>query len=349
MENGVCNIAAGLRARGFDIHAACLERPGTFASRFGPGDRLHVLGKGSGFSLRATWNLARLLVRLRPHILHTHNLGPLIYAGLSTLGGRTARVIHGEHAQLAPWELEPRRLKQRHRLYRGCRAIHTVSKGQMDELVARGFSAKKLSSIPNGVDTERFSPKGKAAAKAALEIPQDALTIGLVGRFGPFKRHDALLTAFESISLPHPAARLVFVGAGGSEEARIRSLAGAHPRVVFTGFRADSEACYRALDLLVIPSSNEGMSNAALEAMACGIPVLGNIGCGHEEIISTGSDGIIGDLSSPAEIARNVIELLNFPERLVDMGQRARLTVETRFSISAMLDAYEQLYRAHAH
>ena len=344
MENGVCNLAAGLVARGVETHVACLERSGAFAARISGGSNIHLLQKGGGFSLRAAWNLARLLGKLRPSVLHTHNLGPLIYAGLVTLGGRTRRILHGEHAQLAPWELEPRRIRQRTRLYRGCRAIHTVSRGQLVELGGLGFPVEKMTSIPNGVDTARFISGDRALAKQQNGIPQDALVIGLVGRFGPFKRHDALLEAFTEISAQFPQARLLFVGGGGSEESRIRELARDNARVHLTGFRADPEACYRAMDLLAVPSSNEGMSNAILEAMACGVPVLGNQGCGHEEVVSEGINGRIADLKTPADIAREITALLRGP--LDRMGDEARRTVQGRFSLGAMLDEYEQIYRA---
>ncbi len=339
MENGVCNIANGLAARQCETHVACLERLGAFANRLtGPA---YVLGKSGGFSLLAVFNLARLLFRLRPAVLHTHNLGPLIYANLATLGGRTCRIVHGEHSQLAPWELEPRRLRQRQRLYRGCRAIHTVSRGQVDDLVRHGFSSEIIRSIPNGVDTERFAPGDRAEARRALGLAENEPVVGLVARFGPFKRHDALIAA-------RPNAQLLFVGGGGSEEARVRQLASSNSRVHFTGFRSDPETCYRAMDLLALPSTNEGMSNAALEAMACGVPAIGNVGCGHEEVITSGDNGVIADLAEPASLSREIAELLAKPDRLVDMGRRARMTVEARFSISAMLDAYEQLYRANA-
>ena len=341
MENGVCNLAAGLHARGVETHVACLERSGAFAARIPGGGNVHVLRKGGGFSLRAVWNLARLLGKVRPSVLHTHNLGPLIYAGLATLGGRTRRILHGEHAQLAPWELEPRRLRQRTRLYRGCRAIHTVSRGQLDELVRLGFPSGKITSIPNGVDTARFTSGDRASAKQHAGLPDDALVVGLVGRFGPFKRHDALLEALPAIT---PPVHLLFVGGGGSEEGRIRELARAHARVHLTGFRADPEACYRAMDLLVVPSTNEGMSNAILEAMACGVPVLGNHGCGHEEVITDGINGRIANLAQPADLAREITALLHQP--LANMAQEARRTVLSRFSITSMLDAYEHTYRA---
>ncbi len=194
----------------------------------------------------------------------------------------------------------------------------------------------------------RFTPGNQSQSREALGISKDAAVVGLVGRFGPYKRHDALLTALGEIARNIPDAHLLFVGGGGSEESRIRELAAKSDRVHFAGFRKDPETCFRAMDLLAIPSSNEGMSNAALEGMACGIPVLGNIGCGHDEVIASGKDGVVADLATPADIAREITSILANPQRLVDMGREARITVETRFSMHAMLDAYEQLYRAHA-
>src|SRR6185369_5321094 len=134
--------------------------------------------------------------------------------------------------------------------------------------------------------------------------------------------------------------------AGGSEETHIRKRAAAsefRERILLPGCQADPAPCYRALDLLAIPSTNEGMSNAALEAMASGVAVLANPGCGHEQMITPGHDGLIADLSTEAALAQQLGELLATPERLVDMGQAARITVATRFSLHAMLNAYEQL------
>lgn len=350
MENGVCNIARGLQSRGCETHIACLERRGAFAKRLPQSENINVLGKRGGFSLRAVWALARTLRRVRPHIIHTHNLGPLIYSALATLGGRTYPILHGEHSQLAPWELEPRRLRQRHKLYRACRAIHTVSQSQLDELLSLGFPTNKLSAIANGVDTAHFSPADRTTSRSALGLPAEAIVLGLVGRFGPFKKHDVLLAAFERLAANYPQLRLVFIGAGGSEEHRIRALASAssfRERIQLLGFHADPAPLYRALDLLVIPSVNEGMSNAALEAMACAVPVLGNPGCGHEQLLTSGTDGVLADISTPELLCSAITPLLSTPQALVDMGLHARTTVELRFPLKKMLDAYEQLYRAH--
>src|ERR1700733_14976359 len=129
MENGVVNMAGALERRGFEMHIACLEREGAFAGRLPAPDRVQVMGKTQGFSRRAAVRLASEISRIRPAVVHSHNLGPLIYGSLATAFGLRCPLIHGEHSQLTPDERLPRRLRQRRWLYRGCRLIHAVSRG----------------------------------------------------------------------------------------------------------------------------------------------------------------------------------------------------------------------------
>lgn len=352
MENGVVNMARALTPRGFDIHVACLERRGLFADRLPAPEQVTVLGKQRGFSPRAAWRLARLISRLRPAIVHSHNLGPLIYSSLATLGGRHVCLIQGEHSHLTAAEKTPRRLAQRRIFYRACRAIHTVSAAMRAELLAAGFPAEKITAIPNGVDLAHFAPGDRAAARQKLGLPADAVAIGIAGRFGPFKRHLDLLAAFEEIAPRFPALHLLIAGGGGGEEAAVtaRAQASAHrDRIHLLGFQSDPRACYRALDLLVIPSVNEGLSNVALEAMSCAVPVLARAGCGHEQLIASGADGWLAALDTPATLATELARLLAQPGRLVDFGRAARKKVAAHFSLDAMTAAYERLYREHAH
>ena len=349
MENGVVNLARALETRDFQSHIACLERRGVFADRLPASSEVLLLGKSGGFSPRATWHLAQGISRLRPDIVHSHNLGPLIYSGLATLAGRRCALVQGEHSQLTEEERQPRRLRQRHWLYRGCRAVHTVSAAMRDELISCGFPAHKITAIANGVDTARFTPGDKMAARRMLALPEDALSIGIVGRFGPYKRHGQLLDALEEIAPRHPRVHLLFAGGGGSEEANVTERARTsrfHSQIHLLGFQSDPLAAYQALDLLVIPSVNEGLSNAALEAMACGVPVLGRSGCGHEQIITPGVDGWITPLETPADLAARLTEILAEPSRLVDFGRNARKKVAAQFALESMIAAYEQLYRA---
>jgi glycosyltransferase involved in cell wall biosynthesis len=349
MENGIVNLARALEPRGFEMHVACLERRGAFAGRLPVPSRVVVLGKCGGFSPTAAWRLAQHLTRVQPDIVHSHNLGALIYSSLATLGGRRCALVQGEHSQLTTAERRPRRLRQRRWLYRGCRSIHTVSEAMRKELVACGFPAEKISAIANGVDTIRFAPGDRQTARQALGLPPEALCIGIVGRFGPFKRHLELIEAFEQIGPHFSTAHLLIAGGGGSEERAVTARVGAstfRERIHLIGFQRDPRYCYHALDLLAIPSTNEGLSNVALEAMSCGVPALGNTGCGHEQVITPDADGWIAALDTPTALAGQLTKLLKEPARLAEFGLRAREKVKASFSLDSMTDAYERLYRA---
>ena len=349
MENGLVNMARALTPRGFEFHVACLERRGAFAERLPSPDHAFVLGKTTGFSPSAAWNLGSSISRLHPDIIHSHNLGPLIYSSLATLGGRRAPLIQGEHSQLTRDERTPRRLRQRRWLYRGCRAIHTVSAAMRDELISFGFPAQKINTITNGVDTDHFSPGDRHAARNSLKLPTDAQCLGIVGRFGPYKQHLLLIDAFKVVAEKFPNTHLLIAGSGGSEETTVAASAkssSARERIHFLGFQADPRLCYHALDLLVIPSTNEGLSNVALEAMACGVPALVRSDCGHEQIITSGFDGWICSLSSKENLAGELVRILSSAASLVDFGKNARKKVVEQFSLASMIDAYEHLYRA---
>jgi glycosyltransferase involved in cell wall biosynthesis len=348
MENGVVNIASGLVARGFETHVACLERMGDFAARLPVPQNALVLGKTSGFSPAAAARLATLVLSLRPHVVHTHNLGPLLYAALATVWGRTAPILHGEHSGLIDAEREPRRIRQRKRFYGACAAVHTVADSTRDQLVSLGFAPDRISVIPNGVDTTRFAPGDRAAARVRWSIPPDAQVAGILGRFGRFKGHGVLLDAFERLAESNPRLHLLIAGKGGPFEAEVAARVARHPhrcRIHLAGFMEEPRDACHAIDLLVLPSTNEGMSNAVLEAMACGVPVLVNDRCGHEQVVSSGA-GIIADLRTVPDLAAALSAAMADAARLVDFGTNARSRVAAEFSLTRMLDRYADLYRA---
>jgi glycosyltransferase involved in cell wall biosynthesis len=349
MENGVVNLATGLESEGIRSDVACLSRRGEFAERLPSASQTIVLGKTNGFSPRASLRLMFEVARRRPHVIHSHNLGPLIYVSLATLGGRLAPILHGEHSALTSADYSPKRVQQRRRLYRGCAAIHTVADATRDELIALGTSPEDLHSIPNGVDTDRFAPGDRVSARAAFGLPADAFVIGIAGRFGPFKGHRAMIEAFTLLALRIPALHLLIVGGGGSLEGQARACADRQvhrERIHFTGLLKEPAPAYVAMDLLVVPSTNEGMSNVALEAMASGTPVLANRDCGHEQIIEDGETGWLRDLREPFALARAIEELHEEGAAFVDFGKKASTRVAAEFSLERMLARYTQLYRA---
>src|SRR5690606_28944831 len=137
--------------------------------------------------------------------------------------------------------------------------------------------------------------------RSQLGLEPRAFVFGCVARMVPIKRHADLLDGFAAATARHPEAQLLLVG-GGPLEAELREHAarlGIAGRVVFLGERRDIERLLPLLDCFVLASSTEGMSNAALEAMACGLPVIATAVGGNAEVVEHERCGLLVPPFSP--------------------------------------------------
>jgi len=348
LENGVVNVARALPPEEFEVHVCCLEREGAFAARLPDPKKVYVLGKNPGVTFSTVLQLAKVIARIRPDVIHSHNLGPLTYSGLATGFGLWRPILQGEHSLLTDGECTPRRVCHRKIFYGGCRKIHTVSEGLREQLIRLGLPADKIVTLLNGVDSQRFVPGLRPAARKQLGLPENGFFLGMVGRFGAFKRHSLLLDAFNHLAGQNSDLHLLIVGGAGPEEARIRAQAQAsvsRDRIHFSGFQNHLPPYYQAMDCLVVPSVNEGLSNAILEAMSCGVPVLANNTCGNGEVIVGGQNGIVADLNTEEKLRGELQKVLVAREKSDKMGQMARASVIENFSIDVMVSNYKRLYR----
>lgn len=350
LENGVVNVARRLHGDGFKIEAACLRFRGDFAERMPEPDKVVVMGKTTGFSLKAVLALRKHMLATGADVLHSHNLGTLIYAVLATLGGRTHPIVHGEHGQVQKQDLTSKRLAQRRWLFKLCQSVHVVSGGLKVHLQELGFDSQdKIVVTPNGVDSQRFSPaEDKAMAKQAVGLPGDAMVVGIVGRLVALKRHEMLFEAFEKLAPKWPKLRLLVVGDGGADRERLIEAMKQHPfadRLIWAGHQNDLAQYYQAMDLLAAPSEIEGLSNAVLEGMACAVPVLAHSACGNAEVIENGLTGFLADIQDADMLADCIEAPLKDPSLLARCGSGARETVLKRYSMEAMADCYRKLYR----
>lgn len=347
-ENGVVNVAQRL-ATTVDTHVACLKSSGDFAARLPVPDQVYVLGKGSGFTPRTVLALHQTLRRLRPDVVHTHNLGPLIYASLATVGGVTTPILHGEHGQIQEQERNARRRWQRRLLYRCCQGVHTVSQSMISTLAAEGLPVQGMTAITNGVDASLFRPpESRAAARSALGIPEQGLVIGIVGRFVALKRHLLLLQAFDRVAADISGLQLVILGDGGDDQGSVRAAIESHPRrsqIHWPGMQSNTVPWYQALDLLVAPSLIEGLSNAVLEAMSCGVPVLAHAACGNSEVIVHEANGYCDSIQTVEDLAASLRQRLARSDALHSAGSAARHHVLEHFSLDSMAQGYLRLYQ----
>jgi len=230
------------------------------------------------------------------------------------------------------------------------RAVICNSRMVESEIQARFGFAKKIYVIYNGVDLQSFHPRlrevHRARARAELGIPDGSMTYVFVG--GGFERKGMfrLLPAFRRGA--DARAHLIVVG-GDKTETRAKSLArelGIGDRVHFLGARDDVRPWYGAADAFVLPTLYDPFPNAALEAMACGLPIIVTFQCGAAELIGEGANGMTCDALDAASLAALLGRL--DPVRAREMGVRARETA-ARFGLEAMAQRLVALYRELIH
>lgn len=215
---------------------------------------------------------------------------------------------------------------------------------------SEALEAGRMLWIPNGVDTQRFHPRpppARAAIRQSLSLQADALVFGCVARLTPEKRHVDLVDAFARMRATFPQARLVLLGDGplqGEIEARVASL-GVAGAVRMTGMRPDVEAILPALDVGMLVSSTEGMSNAILEMMASGLPMIATDVGGNPSLVASGATGLLVPARAPGRLAEAMLALAADPALRHRMGEAARQRVEREFSLAAMVRAFDQAYR----
>jgi glycosyltransferase involved in cell wall biosynthesis len=214
-----------------------------------------------------------------------------------------------------------------------------------------GTGAAALRCLPNGVDTTRYAPlrvADRMLHRLHAGLPHEGFLIGCAARLVPVKRHADLIEAFALIAQSAPHAHLVLVGSGPLEAAlrAEAAQAGVGERVHFLGERHDMQALLPLFDAFALASSTEGMSNAVLEAMACGLPVVATAVGGNPEVVEDGVTGHLVPACQPHALAFALLSLICEPERARAFGLAGRLRVERRFSLRALLEGFDALYAA---
>lgn len=230
--------------------------------------------------------------------------------------------------------------------------IVAPSQAILEQLVRHeGVDRLKTRCLPNGVDCERFRPMEagpRNEARLRFGLPEKAYLIGCVARLVPVKRHEDLIAGFARVARSHPDARLVLVGGGVLEQALMRQVEELDlgELVIFLGEVRDMEQLLPLLDAFALASSTEGMSNAILEAMACGLPVVATDVGGNPELVQPASTGYLVPPFRPGEMALALSELLERRDHGHRMGRAARLRAETVFSLPTMIDSFSSFYRS---
>ena len=212
-----------------------------------------------------------------------------------------------------------------------------------------GVAKARISIIYNGLDPSRFSvPVDRGEVRRNLGIPNDAIAITMVGNLRPIKDHATLIKAMAQVHAAHSSAYLVLVGEGAEQE-RLSALAesfGIRDRVIFAGARKDVPGILAAMDVFVLSSHSEGMSNAIIEAMASGLPVVATDVGGNAECVVDGQTGYIVPHEDVDALANRLCKLLGDPVAAKAMGAAGRARVAEVFDVQTMVGHTADLYRS---
>jgi sugar transferase (PEP-CTERM/EpsH1 system associated) len=351
-EVGILKVIQGLSGDCFE-HRICTIRgfDENFVKSQGFEGQIYVAGRlNSGFQF-LLGRLARVMRDFRPDIVHSRNWGAIEAMPAARLSGVPV-AIHSEHGyEVDMLEGLPKRRRILRRFaYAAADVVFTVSE-QLRSYHSRQawLPMERIRVLPNGVNTSRFArrPAESQETRQRLGLGDGSLVIGTVGRMVPIKDHAILLRAAEILISRGMPVRVLLVGSG-PELAKHKESVAASPRlsgrVVFAGADSDVPALLNAMDIFVLPSLSEGMSNTLLEAMASGLPVVATRVGGNPELVEEERSGWLfepGDVTALAAILERIGRDSSLRESL---GQAARQRAVQHFSLEDMVGSYRNLY-----
>jgi glycosyltransferase involved in cell wall biosynthesis len=342
-EIRILEEAAGLIARGYDVRVAAPETAPILQAAIKRGIPVHPLtiDRRRPSSVVA---FAKLVRTVRPDVVATHSSSDSWIASIATLffGPRSQpAIVRVRHLStpVAGGALN-RWLYGRipERVVTTGEAIRTLL------IETLKLKPRHVISVPTGTDTARFQPGDRKAARAALGLPAESPLIGIVATLRSWKGHRYLIRAMKDTRLS--GAQLVIVGDGPYGDHLRNAEAVGMTNIMFVGQQEHVARWMHAFDTFVLPSTgNEGVPQALVQAMACGLPVITTAVGAIPEAVQGGETGLIVPTENSEALADAIHQLLTDPalaRRLADAGHRH---VRERFSASAMLDAMEKVYR----
>jgi L-malate glycosyltransferase len=333
-------LAKCIDKRAFQVQLGCLSRSGPLGLEFGDIPEFPLGGSLMGLaSLRARARLSRYLRNSAIQVAHAFDF----YTNLALIpAARMAGVpvVIGSHRQIGDL-LTPAKFQAQTLAFRWCDAVTCNSQAAADRLVKAGVPRAKIVVIGNSVGLERVAPENAA-------VPRNGkLRVGMVARMNAeYKNHAGLLRIAARVAANMTDVEFVLAGDGPLRpmlEQQAKEL-GLTNRVIFLGDRRDIGAVLASLDVAILTSRSESLSNAILEAMAAELPVIAFDAGGNSELL-TEQRGILVAANDEDGFVAAIQRLVSDPLLRNQLGRNGRLFVENHFSIRKNSDRYETFYR----
>ncbi len=347
-EKQLTLLAEQLPRDEFDVRVVALVRGGPYAERIeAAGVPVEVLGKRWKFDPATLWRLRSRIRDWQPDVVNSWMFTANAYTRLVTGGAGGPRVVVSERC-VDSWKAGWQRWLDRRQIDRTAWLVAN-SPPVADFYGELGYPAERISVVPNGIviDDDSPTPRSDAGLRAEFEIPESARVVVTVGRLARQKRVFDLVWAMQILRQLTDDVHLLVVGEG-PERRKVGDLARefecAH-LVHFAGHREDVPELLATTDVFWIASDFEGQSNAVMEAMAAGKPVVASEIPANRELVVDGETGYLVPVGDATAFAQWTDRLLADPEAARRMGEAGRERMRSDFSVEAMVAGHVDVYR----
>ncbi|HAF11099.1 MAG TPA: glycosyl transferase family 1 [Chloroflexi bacterium] len=293
------------------------------------------------------FRLARLIRRERPDIVHGYLFWAYVLGTFAARAARVPRVVSSRRS-LGNFKAGKLHYLLLERLSNAMTSLVIANSRAVraDAMRQEKLPPRKVIVIYNGVDSSQFRATAPAALVEDLQLQDAEPVVTVVANFIDYKGHGFFFDAWRRVAATVPSAVAILVGDGPERakwEGRIMADA-LGSSVRFVGSRRDIPAILALTDIVVHPSLEEGFSNAILEAMAAGRPVVATAVGGNTEAIQDGRTGILVPARDSEALAAAILILAREPGRAREMGSAGRERVARHFSVEQMVRSYESVY-----
>jgi glycosyltransferase involved in cell wall biosynthesis len=302
---------------------------------------------------QALCELIRLFRQEQPVLVHTHTSKAGVLGRMAAWFAKVPVIVHTPHGHVFYGHFGPFRSWLFLQVERGLsvftdRIIALTEAERQDHLDREIGKLDRFAVVPSGIDRERF---GRVRGQGKQQpdwfgCPAGSQIVGSVGWLTDIKGHQFLIEAVSKLKNDFPSLHLVIVGSGDRYDGLLQQaeLAGLGDAVHFLGHRDDVESCLAGMDLFVLPSLNEGMGRALVEAMAAGLPVIASRVGGIPTVISHEHTGLLVPPGNAGALADAIRRLLDRPDWAKQLGLAAGRSVDSRYGSVSMVCAIESIF-----
>ncbi|KAA3598719.1 MAG: glycosyltransferase family 1 protein [Calditrichaeota bacterium] len=300
--------------------------------------------------LVATFKLYKILKKQKPQILHTHTSKAGIVGRLAGFLARIPVRVHSPHGHIFYGYFDRFTTKffiliEKFFAKTSHKILNLTDEGRSDHIKEKIDKPEKFETVYCGIFLDDFKNCTKSEIRTEFGVNESEFLVGFVGRLTEIKGCDIFLKGAKQVSEKADNVKFMVVGDGELRE-QVHTLAknlGISDKVIFTGMRNDIPQIFKALDVFVLTSRNEGLGRVLVEAMVSGIPIVASEVGGVPEVVEYGKSGLLFSSENISELSENILKLVSqndLKENLISNGKRRA----EDFEMQLMIDKVKSIY-----